>query len=175
MTPAKQNTTPASVRNGGLKRMNGGGAALAAAALAAAALIAPWEGKRNDPYLDIVKVRTVCYGETRVAMRRYSDAECATMLQAAVTDDFAPPVFACTPALADPRRRNQAAAAISLAYNVGTAAWCRSTADRLFDRGDFAGGCRALGRFVKAGGRVVQGLVNRRRAEVALCLQGLTS
>jgi hypothetical protein len=28
-------------------------------------LVAGWEGKRNDPYLDIVAVQTVCYGKTR--------------------------------------------------------------------------------------------------------------
>lgn len=71
------------------KQVAGGG--IAAALLLAVPLIGKWEGKRNDPYLDIVGVPTVCYGETRVEMRRYSDDECKAMLQDAVRG-FALPV-----------------------------------------------------------------------------------
>lgn len=146
------------------------GGGIAAALVLAVPLIGKWEGKRNDPYLDIVKVPTVCYGETRVEMRRYSDAECLAMLHKGVRE-FAEPVARCTPRIAD--RPYQLAAATSLAYNVGVAAYCRSTADRRFDAGDFKGGCAALKFWNKAGGRVVQGLVNRRADEYRLCMVGL--
>lgn len=145
------------------------GGAAAAVALATAAIIAPWEGKRNDPYLDIVKVPTVCYGETRVQMRRYSDAECMDMLQKAVARDYAPQVFRCVPMLRD--RPYPAAAAISLSYNIGVKAFCNSTAAKLFNAGNVAGGCQAMTRFNRAGGRVVQGLVNRRAAEYRICMR----
>jgi lysozyme len=148
------------------------GSAIGGAIVLAVATIAPWEGKRNDPYLDIVKVRTVCYGETRVPMRRYSDQECLAMLQKAVEQDYAPAVFKCVPSLKDPARANQAAASISLAYNIGTSGFCKSTAARLMNAGDWKGGCLAIARFNKAGGRVIQGLVNRRADEVRLCLKG---
>lgn len=147
------------------------GGAAAAIALTTTALIAPWEGKRNDPYLDIVKVPTVCYGETRVQMRRYTDAECMAMLQKAVGQDFAPEVFKCVPMLRD--RPYPAAAAISLSYNIGTRGFCKSTAARLFNAGDVAGGCQAMTRFNRAGGKVVKGLVNRRTAEYRLCMREL--
>jgi lysozyme len=65
------------------------------------------------------------------------------------------------------------AAATSLAFNIGTAAFCRSTAARRFNAGDLEGGCRAIGAFVFAGGRKLPGLVRRRAAEVALCLKGV--
>ncbi|MBY2927411.1 lysozyme [Sphingomonadales bacterium 56] len=133
-------------------------------------LIATWEGKSNDPYLDIVKVKTVCYGETRVLMRRYSDAECSAMLETAV-QGFAEPVARCTPAIAN--RPYQLAAATSLAYNVGARGYCGSTAARRFNAGDFKGGCAALKFWNKAGGRVVAGLVNRRAAEYRLCMVDL--
>lgn len=149
------------------KQVTGGG--IAAALLLAVPLIGKWEGKRNDPYLDIVGVPTVCYGETRVEMRRYSDAECKAMLQDAVKG-FAEPVARCTPMIAD--RPYQLAAATSLAYNIGVGAYCRSTADRRFDAGDFKGGCAALKFWNKAGGRVVQGLANRRAEEYRLCMVG---
>lgn len=152
------------------KAQKAAGGGIAAALLLAVPLVAKWEGKRNDPYLDIVSVPTVCYGETRVKMRRYSDAECTAMLHEAVKG-FAEPVARCTPAIAN--RPYQLAAATSLAYNVGIGAYCRSTADRRFDAGDFKGGCAALKFWNKAGGRVVQGLVNRRADEYRLCMTGL--
>jgi lysozyme len=158
---------PASAR--GAKIAVGGG--IGAAVTLAIALIAPWEGKRNDPYRDIVGVWTVCYGETRVPMRRYSDAECIAMKRRAIEHDFAPAVFRCVPALRD--RPNQAAASISLAYNIGTAGFCRSTAAKRFNAGDWRGGCQAIARFNMAGGKLVRGLVNRRAAEVKLCMEGL--
>jgi lysozyme len=148
-----------------------GGSGIAAAVALAVAIIAPWEGKSNDPYRDIVGVQTVCFGETRVAMRRYSDVECAAMLERAVSVDFAPAVFKCAPGLRD--RPTQAAASISLAYNIGTGAFCKSTAARRFNAGDWRGGCQAIARFVMAGGKPVRGLINRRAAEVKMCMEGL--
>ena len=144
--------------------------ATAAAVPVAVAIIAPWEGKSNDPYRDIVNVPTVCYGETRVEMRRYSDAECLAMLNKAV-EGFANKVLQCTPILAS--HPYQLAAATSLAYNIGIGAYCRSTAARLFNSGDLRSGCNAMTLWNKAGGRVVQGLVNRRKAERELCMVGL--
>ena len=146
------------------------GGGIAAALLLAVPLVTKWEGKRNDPYRDIVGVKTVCYGETRVDMRRYSDAECTAMLHEAVKG-FVEPVARCTPIIAD--RPYQLAAATSLAYNIGVGAYCRSTADRRFDAGDFKGGCAALKFWNRAGGRFVQGLANRRADEYRLCMVGL--
>lgn len=148
------------------------GGAIAAALAIATPLIAKWEGKRNDPYTDIVGVKTVCYGETRVQMRRYSDAECTAMLNKAVAE-YMQPVIRCAPALAN--RPYQLAAATSLAYNIGPAAFCRSTAARRFNAGDMKGGCKAIAYWNMAGGRVVPGLVNRRADEVRLCMKGLTN
>jgi lysozyme len=144
--------------------------AIAGATAIAAPIVASWEGKSNDPYTDIVGVRTVCYGETRVEMRRYTDAECLAMLNKAVAE-FANQVLQCTPILAN--HPYQLAAATSLAYNIGVGAYCRSTVDRLFDAGDLKGACDQFARWRMAGGAVVQGLVNRRKAEAELCRTGL--
>lgn len=151
-----------------------GGAGIVAAIALAVPLIGGWEGKRNDPYLDIVGIPTVCYGETRVQMRRYSDAECKTMLESAVKG-FMEPVAKCSPTIAN--RPYQLAAATSLAYNIGVSAYCRSSADKRFDAGNLAGGCAGLKLWDKArvGGRLVrvQGLANRRADEYRLCMVGL--
>lgn len=148
-------------------------AAIAAAAAIATPMISRWEGRSLDPYRDIVGVWTVCDGETRVPMRRYTNPECDAMTAKAIGSDFAPEVLACVPGLAEPRRRHQFAASISLAYNIGSPAFCRSSAAAAFNRGEWRRGCEAFAMWNRAGGRRVQGLANRRAAEVRLCLQGL--
>lgn len=146
-------------------------AALAAAALIATPLIERWEGTRPNPYRDIVGVWTVCTGETRVPMRRYTRDECRDMLRRAIVSDYGAGVLAAVPALE--HRPRQFAASISLAYNIGVPAFARSTVARRFNRGDWRGGCDAFLMWTRAGGREVRGLVNRRRDEQRLCLEGL--
>lgn len=141
---------------------------LAAALALAVPFVAEWEGKRNDPYQDIVGVWTVCYGETRVEMRSYTDAECEAMLADAV-GEFGEAVLDRNPNLAD--HPHALAAATSLSFNIGQAAYSRSTAARRFDAGDIAGGCEAMTWFNRAGGQVVRGLQRRRAAEYALCME----
>jgi lysozyme len=66
---------------------------------------------------------------------------------------------------------NALAASVSLAYNIGTAGFCRSTAAKRFRAGDVRGGCNAFLVWNKAGGRVVAGLARRRSAERSICLR----
>ena len=142
-------------------------------ATAAALLIATvglWEGKSNDPYKDIVGVWTVCYGETRVKMRHYSDEECKGMLDAGLAG-FAGGVLYRNPNLKN--RPYQLAAAVSLSYNIGLANYSRSTVARRFDAGQWKAACDAILMWNKAGGKVSKGLVNRRNAERKICLEGL--
>ncbi len=157
-------------------RRNPAPAAAAAAALAAGAmllattLIERWEGTRLSPYRDIVGVWTVCTGETRAAMRRYTQEECRALLETAIRSTYGAGVLACVPAL--DRRPRPLAAAISLAYNIGVTAFCRSTVARKFRAGDWRAGCDAFLLWNRAGGRVIPGLVERRRSERTLCLEG---
>lgn len=72
-----------------------------------------------------------------------------------------------------PLAQHEYDAAVQLAYNIGSGAFCGSTVVKRWNAGDYAGGCEAFLMWVKAGGRVVQGLVNRRQAERRLCL-GIT-
>lgn len=145
----------------------------ASAAAVLTPLVATWEGKRNDPYRDIAGILTVCYGETRnIQNRRYSDAECSAMLEEGLVD-FAKPVLRCTPGLR--QHPNALAASISLSYNIGSAAYCRSTAARYFRQGDIRRGCNNFLSWNKArvNGRLqpVKGLTNRRNAERDICLR----
>lgn len=60
-------------------------------------------------------------------------------------------------------------AATSLAYNIGTTAFCNSTVVKRFNAGDYAGACAAFEMWNKANGRVVRGLAIRRAQERAQC------
>lgn len=145
-------------------------AVVGTAAAGLIAVVAQFEGKSNDPYLDIVNVATVCFGETNVPMRRYSDAECEEMLAESLAG-YGAAVLKRNPELRghDP----QLLAAVSLSYNVGPAAYNRSTVAKRFSAGDWKGACDAFLRFNRAGGRVVAGLTKRRQKEREICLRGL--
>lgn len=153
--------------------VTGGGAG--AALLLAIPFIGGWEGKSNDPYKDIVGVTTVCYGETRVKMRRYTDEECTEMLTKAVQKDFMEPVAKMTPTIAN--EPYQLAAATSLAYNIGLGAYKNSTVRKKFLVGDFVGACKSFQSWnkVRRLGKLVvsRGLDNRRKDEMKLCLTNL--
>lgn len=145
---------------------------VAAVTIAGAAL---WEGKRNVPYIPIPgDVWTVCYGETKVQMRRYSDAECATMLKHSLVK-YSDGVLQC---INVPVNANEHSAYTLFAYNVGVPAFCRSNLLRKLNRGDHAGACKGLATadsgkpaWSYAQGKYVQGLQNRRRYERNLCLK----
>lgn len=123
-------------------------------------------------YRDLVGVLTVCDGDTKnvrpgmVETRAGCQARLERQLVAHAT-----PVLKCVPGLRG--RDNQLVASVSLAYNIGTAGFCRSTAARRFNAGDWRGGCNAFLMWNKAGGRTIRGLVLRRERERALCLRGL--
>lgn len=56
---------------------------------------------------------------------------------------------------------------VSLTYNIGETAYCRSTLVRKLNAGDCPGAAAEFNRWVRVQGRVVRGLVNRRAAERA--------
>ncbi|TDX19716.1 lysozyme [Rhodovulum visakhapatnamense] len=147
------------------------GGAAAAVIAAAVALIAPWEGLRTASYQDIVGVWTICYGETRGVGpgQTVAPEECRSRL-ATRAAQFEAEIRPCLPATLPVETR---AAFVSAAYNIGSGAFCRSSMSRRALAGDLPGACDALMLWVKAGGRTVPGLVNRRTAERALCLSGL--
>lgn len=125
-------------------------------------------------YRDIVGVWTICDGDTKnVAPGMVETREgCRKRLEDQLLA-HAKPVMACTPRLAEKGRDYQRWAAVSLAYNVGVGAYCRSSVDSNFDAGQWRKGCDAILMWNKAGGRVVRGLALRRERERQICLKGL--
>lgn len=140
---------------------------------AAIALVGAWEGLRLTTYRDVVGIPTVCYGETYgVKMGdKHTKAECDQMLLASLKKHERGMRKCLRNPDAIPVKSY--VAFVSLTYNIGVGGFCRSTAARRLNRGDIKGACDAATWFKKAGGRTIQGLVNRRAAEHRLCLEGL--
>ena len=137
------------------------------------ALVGIWEGLRLTAYRDVVGVPTVCYGETYGVKLgdKHTKAECDAMLMRSLRKHEA----GMRKCLKDPDAipGKSYVAFVSLTYNIGVGAFCRSTARKRLNRGDIRGACNAGKWFNKAGGRTIKGLVNRRAAEHRLCLEGL--
>ena len=145
--------------------------AVTSLALSAVALvgIAVHEGYEGSAYQDIVGIWTIGFGTTE-GVRPNQTITPVTALQRKLTDvqKFEGALKQCVTV---PLSQNEYDAYISLAYNIGSGAFCNSTLVRLLNQGQYDMACQQILRWNRAGGQVVQGLVNRRQAEYKLCIQ----
>lgn len=153
----------------------GVGAALMGIAITQSApVVERWEGTRYTPYKDIVGVLTVCQGHTGpdiVVNKVYSKQECRELTEKDLNIAMTGVLKTSPHLLWHPM---QLAAAISFSYNVGTGTYANSSVARRFNAGDFHGGCEALKLYKYAGGKIVQGLINRREHEYNICISTLS-
>jgi GH24 family phage-related lysozyme (muramidase) len=144
----------------------------------ALAIIKEWEGLRLEAYKCPAGVWTIGYGTTRYpgpsgGPVRKDDAitvqQADYLLQTALFDLFAPGVFHLIPN-SKKWSGNQIAALISFAYNVGLAALEDSTLRKRLNANEdrVKVVSEELPKWVHADGKVLEGLVRRRNAEVAL-------
>lgn len=68
-----------------------------------------------------------------------------------------------------PMHQHEYDAFVSLSYNIGSHAFCKSTLVKKLNAGDYEGACREILRWDKASGEVVRGLTLRREAEYKQC------
>jgi len=61
---------------------------------------------------------------------------------------------------------------VSLTYNIGAGAFCKSTLVKRLNAGDYAGACEEIKRWDKMGGRRLRGLTTRRLREYRMCVVG---
>lgn len=153
--------------------MKGRIAALGAAAVLVLAgpLIVRWEGVRYKPYQDVVGVWTVCYGHTGpdvVPGKSYAKAECDSLL----TADMAIAQAQVRRCIRHPMLVQIEAALVDLVFNVGPKGVCGSGIQRAADANDWPQVCVELDKWKFAGGRVYDGLVNRRMDARYLCETG---
>lgn len=142
---------------------------VAALVLSASAFvgIAVHEAYRENAYLDSVQVPTVGFGTTEgVKLGQKITVEAALGRALQDVGKFEGALKNCVKV---PLHQHEYDAYISLSYNIGSGAFCSSTLVRLLNAGDYAGACAQISRWNKAGGQVLNGLVNRRKAERELC------
>ena len=136
-------------------------------------LIAEFEGLSLKPYLCSAKVPTIGYGSTfyeNGTKVKLTDApitkQRAEQLLKNTADKFADKVAVL---ITKPVTQNQFNALVSFAFNVGVSAFKISTLLKLVNNNPNDGNiAKEFLRWNKAGGRVVQGLTNRRIKESAL-------
>ncbi len=141
-------------------------------------LIKTFEGFRAAPYKDSAGIPTIGYGTIL-----YPSGKAVTMTDKPVTEDDATGFLshqmslkskAIAPMLQKRASLHQAAAMLSLTYNIGTAAFQSSTVLKKFNLGDIQTAADAFLMWDKAtvdGQRVViEGLHNRRVAERTIFL-----
>ena len=139
------------------------------------ALVKEFEGLRLTAYQDSVGVWTIGYGTTAMAGvgiapkagMKITEADAEMYLRRGM-EKFAAQI---RPLITRPISGNEFGAFLSLAYNIGPGAFKKSSALRKFNAGDKAGAADAILLWNKAGGKVLNGLVRRRKAERDLFLR----
>ncbi len=158
-------------------------AALVLAATAAATTIThPFEGEVRHTYPDVVygwKLPTACRGHTGPELHQgqtFTEAECDELEHADLTKTF----DGLRPCFGDAAlarlNANQLGAILSLGFNIGSGAVCRSSIPAKVKAGQIGAACATIGAYVYAGGKDCRiaanncaGIPRRRAAEVALC------
>lgn len=136
-------------------------------------LIKEFEGFSSKPYLDVVNVPTIGWGNTyypdgkKVTMndKPIDEIEATKILENVAQRDFGSVVHK---SVIVPLSQNQYDALVSFAYNVGGGAFTKSTLVLKLNKGDYIGASNEFLRWNKAGGKVLSGLTRRRKAEKAL-------
>lgn len=158
--------------------MNGLNKKLAAAGvggallLSATALVAPWEGKVNDVYVDPANILTVCFGHTGSDLKMgqfFTDEECLDLL----AKDLAKHNKQLLSSVKVPLSEGEHAAYLSFVYNAGIGRFQKSTLLVLLNKGARFSACEQLKRWVFINGQKSNGLVNRRNAEYKMCIKDL--
>lgn len=136
--------------------------------------IADFEGYVPEAYQDPVGIWTKCWGDTRdvIPNATYTFEECAKSINDHALE-LAQPIMRCVPSL-NTQPSKVKAAAVSMAYNIGSGAFCKSSVARYFNAGEWERGCIRMAEIYKtAKGKELPGLVRRRALESAMCLEGL--
>lgn len=137
-------------------------------------LICNFEGLRLKAYDDGVGVWTIGYGTTKYPNGiRVKKGDTCTLDQAKayMQNDLKAFEQTVNSAVKVPVSQNQFDALVSLAYNIGSTAFKNSTLVKRLNEGNYKAAANQFDVWVNAGGKRMQGLVNRRAAERTLFLK----
>lgn len=131
------------------------------------------EGKVNRVYLDPVRIPTVCVGHTATVTladvgKVYSDAVCADLLQ----KDTRVAQAAVQRLVKTPITQEQYDALTSFTFNVGSGNLASSTLLKYLNAGQCRAAAAEFHKWIKAKGKVLNGLITRRERESALFATG---
>ncbi|QQV08243.1 lysozyme [Acinetobacter johnsonii] len=136
-------------------------------------LICNFEGLRLKAYDDGVGVWTIGFGTTKYPNGiRVKKGDTCTLDQAKayMQNDLKSFEQTVNNTVKVPLNQNQFDALVSLAYNIGTNAFSKSTLVKKLNANDNRAAADQFDVWVNAGGKRMQGLVNRRAKEKALFL-----
>jgi lysozyme len=137
-------------------------------------LIKSCEGFSAKPYLCPAGVPTIGYGSTR-----YADGRKVTLNDKSITVEQADEIMrtslveyenAVNRYVKVPITQGQFDALVDFAYNAGAQNLRNSTLLKMLNAGDYAGAAKQFERWVYADGKILFGLVKRRKLEAALFL-----
>ena len=143
-------------------------------------LIQEFESFVNAPYLDSARIWTIGYGSTyypngkpvtgrdKPITREYAE----TIQRHVIATDFEPVINELLEKeiASGFVNQNMYDAIVSLTYNIGVNGFKRSSVLRLLKQGDKQNAADAFLLWNKSGGKVLKGLVNRRKKERELFL-----
>lgn len=150
----------------------------AAIVTATVPFLTKWEGTDLVAKPDMIGTGhplTYCHGATAVdgsvrSGEKFTPAQCDALLAKSLPK-YLHPLQACIKEAVPVKIM---AAALDASYNAGPLAVCRSAIVSKINAGDLTGACNAFkGWYIRASGRVVKGLINRRVDEKKLCLEGV--
>ena len=136
-------------------------------------LIRGFEELRLKAYDDGVGVWTIGYGTTVINGVAVKKGDTCTLEQAKayMAQDLKKFESAVNTAVKVPLNQNQFDALVSLTYNIGIGAFKDSTLLKKLNAKDYAGTAAQFPRWNRGGGRVLNGLVKRRKIEMELFLK----
>jgi lysozyme len=144
-------------------------------------LLTQWEGCELKVYNDSAGLPTIGVGHLLTKSElmsgkisiggvpvKYAAGITLQQAQQLLAQDLDPAEAAVNGGVKVTLNQNQFDALTSFTFNVGVGAFTASTLLRLLNQGQYAQVPEQLMRWTRAGGRVVQGLVNRRQNEIKL-------
>ena len=148
-------------------RMNVAALVISASALVG---IAVNEGYVGSAYKDVVGVPTIGFGETKgVQIGQTTTPPKALRQLLTSADEHAAGIKQC---ITVPISQGEYDAYLSLSYNIGVGAFCKSNLVKKLNSQDYAGACQDILKWNMAGGVVQPGLTKRRYEEFNTCMGG---
>ena len=133
-------------------------------------LIQKYEGLKLSSYLCPANVWTIGYGTTRIKGKAVTSGMTCTEQQAEeyLRDDLQVFAQAVKQLVKVPLNDNQFSALLSFTYNLGVGALEKSTLLKKLNEGSYGAAQAEFLKWIRAGGKILPGLVRRRGEEAEL-------